>query len=89
MPRDQLVLLGDIFADAPVISAGSIRLRSVRSTSCTMTSVSSPLSSATAKAAPPLATQCGMRGLDGVLDILRIVIDAADDDDVLDPAGDV
>ncbi len=36
-----------------------------------------------------VATQRRVRLLDGILDILRIVIGAADDDDVLDAAGDV
>src|SRR3954470_1377706 len=36
-----------------------------------------------------VATQRRMRLLDGVLDVLRVVIGAADDHDILDPAGDV
>src|SRR5207248_5177577 len=36
-----------------------------------------------------MAPQCGMAVLHRLLDVLRIMIDAADDDQVLDPAGDV
>ena len=35
-----------------------------------------------------IGAQCRVRCLHGALDVLRIVIDASDDDEVLDPAGD-
>ena len=61
--------------------------RSARSTSWTTTSRSSP-STSTAKAAPQPGAQGRMGALGGQLEVLRIVVAAAEDDQVLEPAGD-
>ena len=42
----------------------------------------------TSNAAPHPGRRAGMGGLHGLLDVLRIVVAAADDDHVLEPAGD-
>ena len=71
------------------MSAMSMLRRCTRSTSWTTTSVSSPFSSETENAAPPFLRSAGSTVLHRPLDVLRVVIDATDDHELLDAPGDI